>query len=106
MIFDNFRAILRYNNADSYALGVSYLAEAIAGRPGVKAGWPRSDRPLTQAERVEIQRLLAARGFYRDEIDGKIGTGTMEAISAFQRSIGTPPDGYATSILLGQLRGR
>ncbi|HHW33101.1 MAG TPA: lytic murein transglycosylase [Paracoccus solventivorans] len=106
LILDNFRAILRYNNADSYALGVSYLAEAIAGRPGVKASWPRSDRPLTQAERVEIQRLLTARGFYRDEIDGKIGTGTMEAISAFQRSIGAPPDGYATSILLGQLRGR
>lgn len=106
LILDNFRAILRYNNADSYALGVSYLAEAIAGRPGIKAGWPRSDRPLAQAERVEIQRLLTARGFYRDEIDGKIGTGTMEAISAFQRSIGAPPDGYATSILLGQLRGR
>ena len=106
LILDNFRSILRYNNSDSYALGVSYLAEAIAGRPGIQAPWPRSDRPLTQAERTEIQRLLTARGFYRDEIDGKIGTGTMEAISAFQRSIGVPPDGYATSILLGQLRGR
>lgn len=106
LILDNFRSILRYNNSDSYALGVSYLAEAIAGRPGIQAAWPRSDRPLTQAERTEIQRLLTARGFYRDEIDGKIGAGTMEAISAFQRSIGVPPDGYATSILLGQLRGR
>lgn len=106
LILDNFRSILRYNNSDNYALGVSYLAEAIAGRPGIRADWPRSDRPLSQAERTEIQRLLAARGFYRDEIDGKIGTGTMEAISAFQRSIGVPPDGYATSILLGQLRGR
>ena len=66
-----------------------------------------TDQPQSeQAERVEIQRLLTARGFYRDEIDGKIGTGTMEAISAFQRSIGVPPDGYATSIVLGQLRGR
>ena len=106
LILDNFRSILRYNNSDSYALGVSYLGEAIAGRQGIIGAWPRSDRPLSQAERVEIQRLLTARGFYRDEIDGKIGTGTMEAISAFQRSIGVPPDGYATSILLGQLRGR
>ncbi|MBV0890262.1 lytic murein transglycosylase [Paracoccus sp. Z118] len=104
LILDNFRSILRYNNSDNYALGVSYLAEAIAGRPGITGSWPRSDRPLTQNERFEIQRLLARRGFYNDEIDGKIGTGTMEAISAFQRSIGQPPDGYATSVLLGQLR--
>ncbi|NWM24910.1 lytic murein transglycosylase, partial [Escherichia coli] len=75
LILDNFRSILRYNNSDNYALGVSYLGEAIAGRPGIRAAWPRSDRPLTQAERVEIQRLLTRRGFYRDEIDGKIGTG-------------------------------
>ena len=60
--------------------------------------------PLSQAERVEIQRLLTARGFYRDEIDGKMGSGTMEAISAYQRAIGVAPDGYPTSILLGQLR--
>lgn len=104
LILDNSRSILRYNNSDNYALGVSYLGEAIAGRPGIRAAWPRSDRPLTQAERIEIQRLLTRRGFYRDEIDGKIGTGTMESIAAFQRSIGQPPDGYATSVLLGQLR--
>ena len=75
------------------------------GRQGITGAWPRSDRPLTNAERMEIQRQLARRGFYADEIDGKMGSGTMEAIAAFQRSIGVPPDGYPTSILLGQLRG-
>ena len=105
LILDNFRSILRYNNSDNYALGVSYLGEAIAGRQGITGAWPRSDRPLTNAERMEIQRQLARRGFYADEIDGKMGSGTMEAIAAFQRSIGVPPDGYPTSILLGQLRG-
>lgn len=104
LILDNFRSILRYNNSDNYALGVAYLGEAIAGRQGIVGPWPRSDRPLSQAERMEVQRLLTARGFYRDEIDGKIGTGTMESIAAFQTSIGVAPDGYATSILLGQLR--
>ena len=104
LILDNFRSILRYNNSDNYALGVAYLGEAIAGRQGITGAWPRSDRPLSQAERMEIQRLLTARGFYRDEIDGKMGSGTMEAISAYQRAIGVAPDGYPTSILLGQLR--
>ncbi|PZO64042.1 MAG: lytic murein transglycosylase [Paracoccus denitrificans] len=106
LILDNFRSILRYNNSDNYALGVAYLGEAIAGRQGIIGAWPRSDRPLSQNERMEIQRLLTQRGFYRDEIDGKMGSGTMEAISAFQRSAGVPADGYPTSILLGQLRGR
>lgn len=104
LILDNFRSILRYNNSDNYALGVAYLGEAIAGRQGIIGPWPRSDRPLNQAERMEIQRLLTQRGLYSDEIDGKIGSGTMESISAFQRSIGVPPDGYATSTLLTQLR--
>ena len=104
LILDNFRAVLRYNNSDNYALGVVYLGEAIAGRQGILGAWPRSDRPLSQAERMEVQRLLTARGFYRDEIDGKMGAGTMEAVAAYQRSIGVAPDGYATSILLGRLR--
>ena len=104
MIGDNFRAILRYNNSDNYALGVSYLGERIAGRPGIQAAWPRSDRPLSSSERMEIQQRLMAKGFYQGEIDGLFGSATMEAVQAFQRSIGATPDGYPTSILLGQLR--
>ena len=105
LILDNFRSILRYNNSDNYALGVSYLGERIAGRPGIRGSWPRADRPLSTSERQEIQRRLAQRGFYQGEIDGLFGSATMEAVSAFQRSIGVTPDGYPTSILLGQLRG-
>ena len=37
LILDNFRSILRYNNSDNYALGVSYLGERIAGRSGIQA---------------------------------------------------------------------
>lgn len=103
-IGDNFRSILRYNNSDNYALGVAFLAERIAGRPGIQGSWPRSDRPLSTSEREEIQRRLAQRGFYQGEIDGLFGSVTMEAVSAFQRSIGATPDGYPTSILLDQLR--
>ncbi|MDO5622844.1 MAG: lytic murein transglycosylase [Paracoccus sp. (in: a-proteobacteria)] len=105
LIGDNFRSILRYNNSDNYALGVSYLGERIAGRSGIQSPWPRSDRPLTTAERQEIQQRLKAKGFYDGEIDGLFGSGTMEAVSRYQRSIGVTPDGYPTSILLGQLRG-
>ena len=106
LILDNFRSILRYNNSDNYALGVSFLGERIAGRSGIQGGWPRNDRPLSTSEREEIQVRLRSKGFYDGEIDGLFGSGTMEAVSAYQRSIGATPDGYPTSILLGQLRGR
>ncbi|MFD1880153.1 lytic murein transglycosylase [Paracoccus pacificus] len=104
LILDNFRAILRYNNSDNYALGVSILGDRIAGRAGVQGSWPRNDRPLSTAERKEIQQRLMAKGFYQGEIDGLFGSGTMASVSAYQRSIGVTPDGYPTSILLGQLR--
>jgi membrane-bound lytic murein transglycosylase B len=104
LIGDNFRSILRYNNSDNYALGVAFLGERIAGRPGIQGSWPRSDRPLSTSEREEIQRRLAQRGFYQGEIDGLFGSVTMEAVSAFQRSINVTPDGYPTSVLLDQLR--
>ncbi|WP_265501923.1 lytic murein transglycosylase [Paracoccus beibuensis] len=104
-IGDNFRSLLRYNNSDNYALGVAFLGERIAGRSGIQGSWPRNDRPLSTSEREEIQVRLRQRGFYDGEIDGLFGSGTMEAVAAFQRSIGATPDGYPTSILLGQLRG-
>ncbi|MCZ0960499.1 lytic murein transglycosylase [Paracoccus benzoatiresistens] len=104
LILDNFRSILRYNNSDNYALGVAFLGERIAGRAGVQGSWPRNDRTLTTAERQEIQQRLRAKGFYDGEIDGLFGSATMESVAAYQRSIGVTPDGYPTSILLGQLR--
>ena len=104
LILDNFRSILRYNNSDNYALGVAFLGERIAGRPGIQGSWPRNDRPLSTAERQEIQQRLRAKGFYDGEIDGLFGSGTMEAVASYQKSIGATPDGYPTSILLGQLR--
>ncbi|WP_282601883.1 lytic murein transglycosylase [Paracoccus sp. PARArs4] len=104
LILDNFRSILRYNNSDNYALGVAFLGERIAGRSNIQGAWPRNDRPLSTSEREEIQVRLRQRGFYDGEIDGLFGSGTMEAVAAFQRSIGATPDGYPTSILLDQLR--
>ena len=105
LISPNFRAILDYNASDSYALGVSILGDRIAGRSGVQGAWPRGDRPLSNAEKAEIQRLLTARGFYRDEIDGKLGSKSTAAIRAFQQSVGATADGYADARLLALLRG-
>jgi len=103
-ISDNFRAISRYNASDSYVMGVGLLGDRIAGRSGVRGSWPRGDAPLSNAQKTEIQRLLNARGFDAGTPDGKLGTQSIEAIRAFQRSRGMNPDGWATPALLAALR--
>jgi membrane-bound lytic murein transglycosylase B len=104
MIFDNFRVISRYNNADSYVMGVGLLSDHLAGRGGLVKGWPRTDRPLTESERKEIQRRLTDLGYYSGEIDGITGSGTMEAVRAWQSAQGLTPDGYVNEALLKRLR--
>ena len=104
MVFDNFRVIKRYNNATSYAIGVGHLADRIAGAPAFRAAWPRTDRPLSRSEKVEMQERLTARGFSTGGADGLIGPNTIDAIRGYQRSLGLVPDGYASQALLKRLR--
>lgn len=103
-VYPNFRVIRRYNNATSYALAAGLLADRIAGRPGVQAGWPRDDRPLSRTEREEMQRRLTALGFDTQGVDGVIGPDSRAAIRDFQSAQGMTPDGYASASLLRALR--
>lgn len=104
MIFKNFSVIERYNTADAYVIGVGHLSDRLAGRPAIRASWPRGDRALTFAERQEMQRRLTANGFDTGGVDGKIGPNTIEALRAFQRASGLAPDGYPSLSLLERLR--
>jgi membrane-bound lytic murein transglycosylase B len=101
----NFRVIKRYNNADSYALGVGHLADRLAGAPYFTNTWPERTPPLNEAERMEVQRLLMQRGYPLETVDGRIGPATQAQIAAFQRSVGLPADGRASPALLDRLRG-
>ena len=55
LVFQNYRAILRYNNATAYALAVGILAERLKGVPPVRQPWPLGDRLLRRTEKVELQ---------------------------------------------------
>jgi len=104
LVGPNFRAILRYNNSTSYALGVGLLSQRLAGGPGVSADWPRD---LTALSRVQIQSLQTAlnqRGFVSGTADGLMGPATREGIRAWQRSENLPPDGYPTLEVLQRLQ--
>ena len=105
LMLPNFRAILRYNPAESYALAIGHLADRLRGGGPFVQSWPRSERVLSRAERLELQQLLARRGFYQGEADGQLGSATRKALRSYQASIGTPADGFASADMLERLRG-
>lgn len=50
-----------------------------------------------------VQRQLAERGYYRGEIDGRVGPATREAVRRFQTDAGLPVSGVVDQRLLGEL---
>lgn len=106
LTFKNFDAIMAYNNATSYALGVALLSERIKGKDTVLVHpWPRDDRPLSSSERKALQKALADRGYSVGTIDGIIGPNTRRALRAWQKSEGLPADGYPSAVVLERLSG-
>jgi lytic murein transglycosylase len=104
LTFRNFDAIYAYNNADSYALAIAHLADRVAGRPPFETPWPTDDPGLSRAERLDLQKLLLAKGFDVGEADGKIGPATRAAIAEAEKSYGLPPTGRAGRTIYRKLR--
>ncbi len=100
LILDNFRALLRYNNADAYALGVGLLADRLRGAGPLKTPWPKKDRPLLKKERIALQKRLASLGYHITDFDGIIGPESREAIRRYQQDQGLAIDGFAGLYLL------
>jgi len=105
LMMQNFRVIMKYNPAEAYALAIGHFADRLRGGQPFVQPWPRQERELSRAERLELQQLLAQRGFYRGTPDGQFGGQTREALRNFQASIGAPADGFASASTLDQLRG-
>lgn len=104
IVFRNYDAIYSYNAAESYALAIALLANALRGEPGLVTPWPTDDPGLGRDERMELQRLLIARGHAIGTVDGMLGTASREAIKREQTRLGWPADGRAGQKLLGALR--
>jgi membrane-bound lytic murein transglycosylase B len=103
LVFDNFRAVLKYNNAASYALGVCYLAHRIGNGAEIAAAWPRDELPLTRDQRLQFQTDLKKLGFDPGDIDGVLGRHVRAVLRDYQKARGLVPDGFATVDLLSRL---
>lgn len=106
LVFPNFNAIYSYNQAESYALAISYLAQRLACGPPLRTPWPTDDPGLSRAERKHLQELLLAKGYAIGEADGKIGPVTRAAIVEAERSLGLPPTGRPGQRIYRALGGR
>lgn len=104
LMLKNFYVLKRYNNANKYALGVGHLADRIQGGGPLVQEWPRGYKSLSETERKEVQKKLAALGFYKGDIDGNIGSGSRKAIKKWQQKAGLTPDGFPSRVVLDKLR--
>jgi lytic murein transglycosylase len=100
----NFRALLTYNPAESYAIAVGLLSDRLRGGGPLVHAWPRDGRMLTAAERFELQDLLLRRGLLSRAPNGRLDQATRHAVAKFQSSNGMTPDGFATAAVLDRLR--
>ncbi len=104
MVFRNFTVITRYNNAESYVIGIGHLSDRLAGGPPIQASFGPDRNGMTIADRQEMQRRLTAAGFDTGGSDGVIGKKTEAAISGYQQSRGMAVTGAPSMELLLALR--
>lgn len=104
LVANNFRTILRYNNATSYALAVNLLAQRLANGAAVQTAWPRDLQPLARSQVLALQKALNAQGFDSGTPDGLAGPATQRALRRYQTSLGLPADGFPTLDLLQRLQ--
>ncbi|MCD7060538.1 lytic murein transglycosylase [Pelagibacterium xiamenense] len=93
----NYLVLKGYNFSDSYALSVAHLTDRLKGAGPFVASWPRGTAFPGLQERIDIQRWLAALGYYDGAIDGRIGPITQAAYARFQADRGLVADGFITA---------
>jgi membrane-bound lytic murein transglycosylase B len=105
LIYSNFNAIARYNNAVNYVIGVGHLSDRLRGGSAIRGSFPPDAAGMSISHRQDLQRRLTAAGYDTEGSDGVIGAKTRAAVSAFQSARGLPVTGEPSLDLLQMLGG-
>lgn len=105
LLTQNFNVILRYNNAENYAIGVGHLSDRIRGQGALQGSFGPDANGLTKADRQRIQTRLTAAGYDTGGADGVMGAKSKAAISGWQAANGMPVTGEPSVDLLRRLGG-
>ncbi|WJG08672.1 lytic murein transglycosylase [Aliiglaciecola sp. LCG003] len=93
LVYKNFDVIMRWNNSESYAIAVGYLADKLIGKSDWVTALP--DLPTYPiAKMVVLQENLNQLGFDVGKPDGIVGPATRRGIRNFQKSVDLVADGY------------
>jgi lytic murein transglycosylase len=101
----NYFVLKDYNFSDLYVLFVGHLSDRIGGAPAFETPWAKTQQMRT-ADVEEMQRILVARGFYSDKLDGKAGMLTRSALGEYQKKHGLKLDCWPTQAVLDHMRGK
>ena len=105
LAYDNFQIYLKWNQAINYTTTAAYLATRIAGAPALNRGGSGLI-PYGIERTRDLQSLLNQAGFYKADVDGRLGALTRSAIKAAQIEFGLPADAYPSTELEERLRRR
>jgi membrane-bound lytic murein transglycosylase B len=105
LLYENYRVILKWNRSAYYAIAVGHLADRLIGGEGLAHAVSEGDR-LRREDVVALQEGLVALGFMKTAVDGVLGSGTRQAVRAFQKANGLKPDGYVDTGLIAAVRAK
>ncbi len=100
----NYFVIKDYNFSDLYVLFVGHLSDRIQDARPFETPWSKNTQ-LKTADVEAMQRVLTARGLYKDKVDGRAGMLTRSALGAYQKANGLKLDCWPTAAVLGHMRG-
>jgi membrane-bound lytic murein transglycosylase B len=105
LVSGNYRMILKYNHSTLYAVAVAYLADRLAGAGPLSAPHQVAE-PLRRDDILALQQGLSSLGLLPGTPDGIAGAATRQAVRAFQKANGLPPDGFIDANLLAAVRSK
>lgn len=93
LAYPNFEYLRRWNGLELYGLTTGLLADILVGNKE-PYNYPEGFKPIRTEIIIEMQEILAQKGYNIGPPDGKLGPKTRSALKHFQKENDLKQDGY------------